>query len=65
MRGLDFAEVEVVSRPGSDTSSTRAIVFENSGKTISMDLGEDLDNVTWLLRAIQAERAQPGLVFTE
>ena len=61
IRGLDFVEIEVVERPGSQPSRTRSIVFENKSE-LSMDVGESLQNLEWLTHAVLLERRDPGAV---
>ena len=58
---MDFVEVEVVRTPGSDTASTRTIIFENKAE-LSMDVGESLQNLEWLTAAVLLERRDPGAV---
>ena len=59
--GLDFVAVTVLRTPGQPSEGTQDILFENS-RFLSMDLGERLENLTWLTNAILAERARPDLV---
>ena len=61
IRGLDFVEVEVVRRPGSGTTSTRTIIFENKAG-LCMDVGEGLQSLEWLVAAVQLEIHDPGAV---
>ena len=61
IRGLDFVEIEVVERPGSQPSRTRLIVFENKSE-LSMDVGEALQNLEWLIHAVLLERRDTGAV---
>ena len=61
IRGLEFVKVEVVRTPGSDAASTRAIIFENKTE-LSMDVGKALENLEWLLAAVQLERRDPDAV---
>ena len=61
IHGLDFVKVEVVRTPGLDAASTRAIIFENKAE-LSMDVGKALENLEWLLAAVQLERRDPDAV---
>ena len=55
LRGLDFVEVDVLTKLGSPEAGTRAIVFEIS-HDLSMDAGEALESIQWLIAAVLAER---------
>lgn len=61
VRGLDFVAVTVHSTPGQPLEGTQDIIFENT-RDLSMDMGEHLENLTWLIKAVLAERANPYLV---
>ena len=63
-RGLDFVVVTVQRTPGQPDGEFQDIIFENS-RVLSMDLGEQLENLTWLIKAVMAERAKPDLVSVE
>ena len=64
VRGLDFVAVTVQRTPGQPDGEFQDIIFENS-RVLSMDLGEQLENLTWLIKAVMAERAKPDLVSVE
>ena len=61
VRGLDFIAITVQRTPGQPLNGTQDIIFENV-KDLSMDIGEELQNLTWLIKAVMAERADPALV---
>ena len=61
VRGLDFVKIDVDSVPGSSDEGTRSIVFENKAE-ISMDVGQDLENLTWLMKAVLQERRDPAAI---
>ena len=61
VRGLDFVGIEVFVAPGSGSEDTRTIVFENKAE-LSMDVGEDLENMQWLITAVLRERRDPAAV---
>ena len=60
-RGLDFIAIVVHRTPGQPLEGTQDLIFENL-KDLSMDIGEQLENLTRLIKAVLAERADPGLV---
>ncbi len=61
VRGLDFIAVKVLHTPGQPLAGSQDIIFENT-RDLSMDIGEGLDNLTWLMKAVLAERANPAQV---
>ena len=61
MRGLDFIAITVQRTPGQPSQGTQGIIFENI-RDLSMDIGEELQNLTWLIQAVLAERADPAIV---
>jgi hypothetical protein len=56
LRGVDFITIPVYTTPGEAEEATMDIVCENSND-ISMDVGDHLENLCWLSRAVLAGRA--------
>ena len=59
--GFDFIAVTAQRTPGQPLEGTQDIIFENT-RVLAMDLGEHLENLTWLTKAVRAERANPDQV---
>ena len=61
VRGLDVVEVSAVANLGAGEGPPRSIVLENKSD-LSMDVGEEWGNLTWLLAAVVLERRDPAAV---
>ena len=61
---VNFLEISVHAEPGT-LDKMRSIVFENFGKALSMDVGESLENLNWLIAAVLRERTRADAVSVE